>query len=374
EIIHCRQEKMVNPRIFSIPTVLMATLSICSCGYVCNSSWEYRKKPKTCQRNSLFVENIFLMSLCDGANALWCVLNWLPGALTIFNTSKDSLWTYDETTCKILGIFSQLAGTSSPLWHVLIALSLFYLMLGYPLPALIRHKNKLYIAIIMTGLEQRTNKANAKTIATNNSVILTIIPLFFDAYGSFANLPNDNECWIKKKNYQMTEYIPVLFSVAFHDTVTLIVAIKYYRHKYKHQQDNDQCFISPETDYNRILVNNMTAFVCVFTLIRAFPTVDRIYGLTSNNTPSWLVFLHHVCIASVGLGDGLVWYYSNRNRQHSNFSDQTRVNEEAANSQKTATSNIDPQNTHSHHSTDSDSTSSETGSNMLSSVYTTSPV
>ncbi|ETO34721.1 hypothetical protein RFI_02367 [Reticulomyxa filosa] len=288
---------MSESRILSVPTVFVAILSVCSCEYVCFSTWKAKQKSNVYQRNSLFVDNIFLMALCDGLNALWCILNWLPSALTIFDPSKSSLWQYDETVCKLLGMFSQFVGTSSPLWHVLIALSLFYLILGFPLSTLARHKNKLFFGIVITG------------------IVLTIIPFCYGAYGRIKTVGNDSECWINQKTLQLTEYVPIVLSVAFHNVITVIMGVQYCRYKYKHYADVEQHLISRRPHYSAVLSDKMAAFVIVFTLVRVFPTVNRIYGLIHDSSPLWLVLLHHVSIASVGLGDGLVWYCTRK--QHS---------------------------------------------------------
>ncbi|ETO17070.1 hypothetical protein RFI_20266 [Reticulomyxa filosa] len=69
--------------------------------------------------------------------------------------------------------------------------------------------------------------------------------------------------------------------------------------------------------YNRYLISNLNAFVISFIVVHVFPAIDRLYGFVnhSSSAPFGIVALHDWCMASVGIGDGLVWFFMSWNRR-----------------------------------------------------------
>ena len=107
---------------------------------------------------------------------------------------------------------------------------------------------------------------------------------------------------MKAQSYQVVYVVFIVGSLLIHYAVVLFALYKYatvYSTVYKRRYWS--------------IVATLFRFVAVFSLIRFFPALDRIVVLLSDAPPPfWLVMAHHVGIASLGIGDGFVWYLNLR--------------------------------------------------------------
>lgn len=338
--------------ILSIPTFVLGVLSLFSCLYVIISSTQLKRKhknenindgsnysfansnsnnksnknknsPKENAKNNFFhndflvksdhnvkedydiVDIINWMSIADFLYCGWTLLNFTSQAIGV-----GFPWNHVE--CIIIGIIGQFAALISTLSHMLIAYCLLYLLKGYKLANLQKQKKYHIITIFMV------------------SMLCTFIPLIFNSYGTYLNVDDqaedkqhviDEECWLTTNSnaFQLTLYIPITITLLFHYVVFLYTLCKKHpanfcnccnQNQYNHNNNNTKSFIEKSYD---LIVNRLMLFVIVFSVIRLPSIVDRMYALFEK-PPLFLIICHHISIASVGIGDGLVWYCGRRQK------------------------------------------------------------
>lgn len=311
----------VGEDVLSMPTIVLAFFSIFSCIYVmlsitesgyspckCTHKCKYRccfiadnddygdsKQLNKSQQDKISMNNIiFFMCLTDLFQAMQIIFNWIPLAFII------PFW--DSTSCKLLSIYAQYFAIQSPLWHCMLAYNLGYLILNGSINAinnLSKQRNYQYLIIIFIPLF---------------SCILPIITSKkgINVYGVYINYNKsgiiDKECWLIIKDWQLVFAIVVFLSLIFHYIVLAIMCIKCHQN----------LSISHQYEQYIIIIRRLMRFVIVYTLIRFLPAMERIWGVSSNTSPPfWLVLSHHICIASVGICNGIVWTINQRdNKPH----------------------------------------------------------
>lgn len=237
------------------------------------------------------------MSGCDAFYDIAYSFNYAPN---IF--SNHPCYEYAPTECTAVGFSNQFLALMSPLFHMLIAISLLYLLFGYKLDNIIHYRYYIFIFILFFSL------------------FIAIIPLFFpnnkNHYQTFNNYQNktntvfDCECWIKDSILQFVLlFVPIIISLCLHYLTLIILCVKWkqawkYAFKFK------------------ILIQKLIPWVIIFSLLLMFPIIYRVWTFINsfeNNSraknykiPLFFVFLHHWSRASVGIGNGIVWYYNRR--------------------------------------------------------------
>ena len=299
-----------DKELVSRPTVILSILSVISCLYVCISAYNAgafslnwcrqncckscRKKKKRgvlhhsrtasilrAQNSVMMTDIVFYMCLTDGLHATEMALNWFPIAL---NSSSWVFW--NKLQCKILGIIGQFVCIQSPVWHLILAYHLGYLLCGGTLDKLNKQKKYYFILVILIPL------------------IATIIPAIYYQYGKYIDTSYDFECWLKSENWQFIWVGAVMFSLFVH-YVVLIIAFCKWR----------QNMLAALLGYYKLIVIKLSRFVVVFTIVRLFPSIERIYVLWCGQdcaVPVWLICAHHWSVASLGLSNGIVWIINQR--------------------------------------------------------------
>ena len=316
----------VGEDILSIPTIILAFISIFSCIYVMLSISESGYSPcknidrnlcqyilKCCAKShkindddtydnsSLFYQNkskkqqspeqklsmkniIFFMCLTDLCQAIQIILNWVPLAFLV------PFW--NGASCKFLGLYAQFFAIQSPLWHCMLAYNLGYLMMNGSINAiksLSKQRNYQFLIIIIIPIF---------------SCILPIISSGkgINIYGIYINNinSNDKECWLTEEGWQLGFVIAIILSMIFHWIVLFMMFFKCHQHlAISHQ------YIS--------IIKKLSRFVIVYTCIRLLPAMERIWECTTNKSPPyWLILSHHICIASVGIANGIVYMINQR--------------------------------------------------------------
>lgn len=253
--------------------------------------------PNAKQSNDyLVVDIIFWMSFFDLFYCIFLGVSYTSNAFnrtsSFFMKSPNESFEKDylgdsKLSCVIVGIGLQFFAIASPLWHVLIAWCLFFLLIGYRLDKLANQKIWHVIFIMLI------------------SIIFTILPAFADKkninhYGQFYNFKYEKEyyspeCWIIGE-YQLLLWVLVLISLIFH-YITLITACI----KYKKTRAFTKAYL--------YLIRRLSAWVFVYTVVRIFPTIERVWVLVDQkNVPLWLVLVHHWFISSLGIANAAVWY------------------------------------------------------------------
>lgn len=278
----------------SIPTVFFSFLSIISCllvilvsikkGYIFgNNKTDIHNK----KDNKISHEIICIICVCDGLWSIELFLNWLR-QITFLDMGY---WT--QFQCAILGIYSQFLGCLSPLFHMLLAYHLCFLLFGGSLNTLKKQKYIHYFIILLFG------------------ILATIFPLFSSTkneYGIYENpnlyinnqLINDKECWLKDEIWQMIWITFSFFSLFFHYLTLIIAFIKWRQTSF---------FILSPIYYN--ICKKILRFVIVYSSLRLPAAVLRLIEISNNNTKLSLLIINHYCQALLGVANFVVFVYNN---------------------------------------------------------------
>ena len=230
-------------------------------------------------------------------------LNGITTSLGIIPLAFD-LPPLTTTLCTLSGMCGQFFGTLSPLWHILLASYLFYLL------------------TIVSNIQNGSNYSNSKHEYLQNPKIYfwtkfafilfcflcTIIPFFvhphcYKEVRNYYDAKNEEyygaECWVTGY-WEWIQYVIIILSLLFHYLV-LILAFE----KYNQTKAYTNAFI--------FLVDRLVVWVVVFSIIRIFPTLDRIWSVIDDKTvPLWVVVSHHCCLGAIGIANGIVWYLNRK--------------------------------------------------------------
>ena len=200
-------------------------------------------------------------------------LNWFPLAFDL------AFWPL--STCKMLGTIAQFLSIQSPCWHVLLAYNLGYLLLGGSISRLSKQKKYQFIIVNLVPF------------------ICAVLPLAYGMYGRYENniKYNDIECWITNEKWQYMYVIAICLSILFHYTVIVIAICKW---KHYSQAGFDQHF--------KFVVIKLLRFIVIYTLIRVFPVMNRIWEFASVEAPPFAsICAHHIAISLLGFSNAVIW-------------------------------------------------------------------
>ena len=231
------------------------------------------------------VSLIFMMCITDILWNIFLILNWAPLTLDSFNEYLFPFWS--ESFCEVLGIYAQIASVQSPLWHLLLAYNLGYLLVRGTLTSL----NHLH-----------RRRCRQYLFAMITPILLAVLPMFFTKYGIYENDNSfDKECWIKSERWQLILISTVLLSLLVHYLVLSMLCCKYRKQM---RASNGRCSLSYESAIDRL-----SRFVFVYTVIRILPAIERIWEcFTTGPPPFWLICGHHWSVASIGIANALAWH------------------------------------------------------------------
>ena len=137
-------------------------------------------------------------------------------------------------------------------------------------------------------------------------IIATIIPFLMpknEGYHENKLAGLDKDCWVGEWS-QYIFIIAITTSIIFHYSVLLVAVIQFKKYKE---------FAAFSFQYYQIVVK-LSRFVIVYTIIRFFPLIERLWELSANgNVPYWLVLLQHLSIAVLGCGNAIVWFWNQSN-------------------------------------------------------------
>lgn len=300
-----------------VPTVLIGIVSICFNIWVIHSVQKLQRMYRHDQSSLLhgkYNDNPLMSSHDDVICKLifWlAIIDLLYGADFILDYGID--WTTVNAPCLILGIIGQFLSVCTALWRVLIASYLFYLL---KLNHGTQETNTTYHITCKQLCGSYLQNAKIFNVITILIIVLclvgSIIPLIWNNDNHYTILYNfkyhstnyGTECWVESY-FQMIFYGTLMISVCF-DICVLITAVwKYYQTKWY-------------TNAYLYLIKRLLAWVFIFLLIRIFPFLDRLLALIVDNyhTPLWLVLLHNYSLASVGIANGMVWYFNRKIKPH----------------------------------------------------------
>eukprot|EP01084_Bolivina_argentea_P132755 234272_1 len=300
---------MDDQLIVSYPTVTLCILSVLSCLFVCvsayNSGAVTLKCCKCCRNNKernniqkqssssntvMMTDIVFFMCLTDGIHATEMALNWLPTGL------HGSLWHFwSPLACKILAIIGQFVCIQSPVWHLILAYNLGYLLCGGSLQSLNKQRKYYFMSVIIIPL------------------IATIVPAIYKVYGKYNDSSFDFECWLKQDSWQLIWVGAILISLIVHYVVLFIAFIKW--------KNNSLLAL---LGYYKLIVIKLSRFVFVFTLVRVFPAIERIYVYKYGQAAVWLICAHHWSIALLGVSNGIVWIINQKTGQNMGLLDDNK--------------------------------------------------
>ena len=185
------------------------------------------------------------------------------------------------STCKLLGVTAQFLAIQSPCWHCLLAYNLGYLLCGGSISRLSKQKKYQFIVVNLVPL------------------IATILPYAYHEFGRYENniKYHDVECWIKSEQWQYMYVGFICLSLVFHYTV-IVIAISKWKHY--SQSGFDQHF--------KFVVIKLLRFIVIYTIIRFFPVMNRIWEFPSPEPPPFaLICAHHIGISLLGFSNAVIW-------------------------------------------------------------------
>lgn len=244
------------------------------------------------QQQSNMIDIIFWMCITDIFWSIFILLNWMPLSLQSFGFRNIPFW--EPIECTILGVYAQIFSVQSPLWHLLLAYNLGYLLLFGTLQSLNQLQNQrrcqyLFVIII--------------------PIIFSILPAFFTKYGIYANNNTfDKECWIKSEEWQLISICSILLSLLFHYIILILLCCKYkkYRNNKLNHLSKDAIY-SYQQQYKSV-ISRLSRFVFVYTFIRILPSIERIWEcFTIGPPPFWLIVGHHISISTIGIANFIAW-------------------------------------------------------------------
>ena len=285
---------MESEKFLAIPVIVFSFLSFLSCVYVCYESYKkynnirndvIRHQTNNKHTTYGFSDIIFFMAFTDGLHDIELFLNWLPQGISFIHPWSNKF-------CNILGIFGQFLGVQSPLWHMILAYNLIYLLYGETgsLDELAKQKIYQYTLVFIIP------------------TITTIIPGIFKQYGKYQNNTDysDYECWLISDSWQLIWTVTNILALLIHLVSLLYALCKWKNAKEKHESQVFSLF------YRKVCVN-ILRFVLVYTLIRIMPITSRIVEILQPNNytlPLWAIITHHVFISLNGVGNLLVWIWN----------------------------------------------------------------
>lgn len=291
--------------LFEVPSTTLAGIAVFCNIYVIYSTKKVKKKLSRQYHYDAKTMHDYI--LCH-------LIHWL-GIIDIFFSIAcivdlgitPQLVTDDSTECVLIGFLSQFAGTASSLWRILISIYLFVLLVTD------LNKSSNYQTSVVFASPTRNECMFNISIFTLIVLcfISAMIPLKYDGktyYTRLYNYTDDNgyqygaECWLKAY-FQLIFYGLVSISIVF-DIIVLLLAI------YKYNQTKSF------TSAYWVLIKRLFTWVCVFLIIRIIPFTDRcigwIIGPNKYNAPLWLVLAHNYLLSSVGIANGIVWYFNRK--------------------------------------------------------------
>lgn len=362
--------------LIQLPTLILSYFSIFCNIYVIISASNYRRNLRrkyrhgtytdtdtytdetSSSRNSkkgkdiLFVTQIFYLAIIDSCYIFSFASNCIAAVFPILQMNGNGI------PCLLSGICNQLFGTLSPLWHILIALYLFYLLIFMKQNDNIDGKvTQIKTRSISKWFQNIIKFENFRQIFHFISIFFvlfaigaTILPLFWNNENHYSLIYNystynkdkdkyryyGSECWVCGR-FQIIDYVLVVLSICFHSIVVLMAITmkrKFTRHNrlftnnininmnrnINNNNYNNKLTVSSSNSNSMLhkggaygyMVRQLLPWIVVYTLIRVLPTIDRIWGQVSDDlVPLWLVLGHHYTIASLGIANALVWH-SNR--------------------------------------------------------------
>lgn len=188
-------------------------------------------------------------------------------------------WSIED--CKILGVFAQFLAIQSPCFHLLLAYNLGYLLCNGSINKLSKQKKWQFM------------------LANLVPFICTILPLIFGEYGRYSNNSKyeDFECWVISEQWQYVYVIAIALSLLLHYAV---ISYSFCKWKEYTQSGFDRHF--------HFIVVKLLRFVVIYTIIRFFPLLNRIWEFSTTEPPPFaLIFAHHVGISLLGFCDAIIW-------------------------------------------------------------------
>ena len=312
---------MVNDDVtswLSIPGFCLSVISMICDVYVMMASIRLQSNLPRYSNDFVIFNLIFWLVIIDYGFEFFFCSNFIP---YIFDFSR-----YSSALCTTIGAFTDFFGILGILWHILIAVEFLYLLFQFG------HSdddgNGFSFRNHQYNYNYDSNSIGKISVSSNNhlflqnpkiyritrlsligiSIILALLPLFINGnhYIMFDNFYDaqgngyGNECWLKD-SWELAYYILLLISQLFHLCALIVACIKY---KQTHLFTNAYLY----------LIQRLSPWIIVYTLIRVIPTVVRFWTVHASvkTIPLWLMVLHHCCLGSLGIANAVVWKWNRR--------------------------------------------------------------
>eukprot|EP01084_Bolivina_argentea_P190014 326651_1 len=266
----------VSYQVLGVITTVLGATSVCGALYIIQGCIRIRQTfSKNSSNRPLFMINhVLWMSFCDVLQQGWISFSWLPVG---FDGSWNANW--PPIACKLTGTFAQYFLTASASWNFVIAICLMRMLRATPCYVLA--DELIYHHIF----------------AWTVPLILCILPWIHDAYGYTKNIElkyglHEFECWIHGGPYQLCLYAPAMIYVFIAFTLLIFT---FFQQKAKKINNASTSL-------------RLAAYTIIFVVTWTFPILLRLYGMITHlPPPTFIVWAHHISIASIGIGNAMIW-------------------------------------------------------------------
>eukprot|EP01083_Nonionella_stella_P224926 800195_1 len=270
-------------QITGVLTMTLSFLSIMGASYIIHTAYQKRKDKQN--RDFIVNDYVFYMSFCDLIAAIQVLLYWSAIA---FDSSWMASWPHG--LCWISGFIFQFVLVGSATWNFFIAINLVRLMAFQASPLDLKYESDHTIC----GNIVKWNHVIVWTVA----LIASLIPV--TAYGFTTNAEakagfDQYECWIDNTNYQLCLYLLIFIYVG----ITICILFWILLGKFG--------IVNSSSYGTEFIENRLAAYSLLFVIVWIFPLIARCYGFAGIETPTFFVVMHHLLLASVGIGNCFIW-------------------------------------------------------------------
>jgi len=281
-------------------------------------------------RHIVLADHIIWLSISDLTLEVWAILSW--GTLALGTTYVSSNYTF----CISIANLNAMSAIGSSVWQFFISWTVL---------TLVRKKlcgRKYFIQV---------TPENVKSILRRRILIWIVCVIFIlglfwgkHVFGVQYNLPHhrDPECWVTSKKYAIVELAPIFFDVLFSLFVLGNVLYAYWKQQYnngsegiyippkkKKKIDSKSTFLleksvhennplpkdgkekdedEDEYEIKATFVLRTSQLVMIFVCIWGVILGIRAYEMvTQKQVPLWVIVIHHSFIASIPIGNFIVW-------------------------------------------------------------------
>eukprot|EP01084_Bolivina_argentea_P312251 540583_1 len=271
-------------QVVGVCTMILSFFSALGACYIIYTAYQKRKDKQN--RDFIVNDYVYYMSWCDLCGAIQVLLYW---SAVGFDSSWMAQWPFG--LCWVSAFIFQFVLVSSATWNFFIAINLVRLMAFKASPMDLKYESDIEC---IAGRKLKWNHV----IVWGISLIATLVPV--TSYGYTPNAEeaygfDEYECWIEHKDYQLCLYAFIFVYVG----LTICILFWIVLGKFD--------IVGSSTAGTQPIQNRLAAYSLLFVIVWIFPLIARSYKFAGWVTPPWLVVMHHLLLASVGIGNCLIW-------------------------------------------------------------------